>query len=109
MRREFYEETGLRVDRWEHFARIASPEVEIDCFCATSPDYQAVRAETDEHVEIHQVLALFGDGGDMLSNVRWLLTMALPEQSGDWPFDVRLKPTPALQPQWMDAGQLSMF
>lgn len=81
MRREFTEETGVRVRKWELFARLRWEEgiVHFLRSFTTAERMLACRTMTDESVEVHGIhtLALPGPGRvNVTPNLRWLVPLA---------------------------------
>lgn len=76
MRREFKEETGLAVNDWEYFATLAGKDWRVHFYRAfESPDVvDKVNTMTDEIVDIWPLFFL---PTSLMSNLRWLIEMAL--------------------------------
>lgn len=83
MVREFYEECGILVSKWERVAIMSSLEYEVMCYRVFLPDnvFWAAAATTDEPVSYHMARAL-PEG--VLPNVRWLVPFALNYKSRDF-------------------------
>jgi 8-oxo-dGTP diphosphatase len=77
MRREFFEETGLDVDGWQHFATVAWSTGETNFYrrFADAALLDAARTVTDEVIEVHPF-----DGipwQETVPSLAWLLPLAL--------------------------------
>ena len=71
MRREFMEETGLRVDVWDHYVTLIG-DTYVVYFFRSEALTSGVRSLTDE-----EVLRVRPEGrDDMISNLKWLIPMA---------------------------------
>lgn len=74
VQREFEEETGLLVDSWAHYITMRNKAWRVFVFRAYNVEVSNVRTLTDERVEVHPVLRL---PTNVLSNLRWLIPLAL--------------------------------
>lgn len=94
MSREFREETGVNIsaEEWETFAVVTGDGFHLTCLRAASPLYKEVRTKTDEQVDLFYLKHLADDACErqwpMISNLRWLLTMAHVRSAHDWPYFV---------------------
>lgn len=81
-RREFREETGVDIEQLDCFLGFGGNHFHIYCYCARLTEEQlvAVRAMTDEPIEIHEVGAL---PDSVIPNIRWMIPMALNHLTGD--------------------------
>lgn len=85
MRREFHEEAGLDLDGWEHFATLRGDGFEVWFYRIESSLVREVRTAGDEAVDLYPVATL-GDRWDRISNIGWLVNMALAGSRHDWPY-----------------------
>ena len=86
MEREFEEETALSVTGWRSFAFIHGDDWTVEIFTTTHEDVWHVQTVTDEGVAPFPVSAILNDGYATISNLRWLLPLAidtLRERPGD--------------------------
>lgn len=85
MVREFEEETGLLVPQsdWNLFAVMGNSEWQVQCFRAFNVPLDRVETKTDEEVGVYQAHNL---PLSVLTNLRWLIPMALDRQ----PLPVRI-------------------
>lgn len=93
MEREFQEETGLRVQPWEHMATMTFPGAAI-WFYRCRPAGASVllgeaRTTTDEPIERHRITDLLAPGAAIIPNLRWLLPLAAYEGDDYEPISVR--------------------
>jgi len=82
MIREFEEETGVRHEGWTQFATMSSPNFNVACFKATSDDaISKVETKTEERIDVYPVNSLdqFHETGKTISNIKWLVSVALDE------------------------------
>lgn len=93
MRREFREETGFDVPRWEHFATLTGHGFEVVFFRATHQCFDKLADSTafptDEQIVCVPLYAIANGAATVISNLRWLVPMALPTSRHDWPYIVR--------------------
>lgn len=92
MAREFQEETGVQTDssKWRKFATMTSDDWIVTCYTQSDSDaLDRVITTTCEQVSIIHVTAVRHH--KTISNVPWLISMALDENMGNKPFyaDVR--------------------
>ncbi len=82
--REFREESGIQtyVDEWQHFATMLSENWICYCFVAIGNIHLA-KTTTDEMVEVVKVCNI--DGINTISNVAWLVRMALNSREATGP------------------------
>jgi 8-oxo-dGTP pyrophosphatase MutT (NUDIX family) len=93
MVREFEEETGAHIDRWDHFATVAGEWGSVAFFRSEVPDLLGlVHTTTDEPVECYRVKEL-GSVFDTLPNLSWLIPLALYRQDAYEPV-VAMERTP---------------
>jgi 8-oxo-dGTP diphosphatase len=90
MEREFGEEAGLDLGGWEHFATLTGNGFEVVFFRIESSLVRGVRSAGDEPVDLYPVATL-GDREDRISNIGWLVNMALAGSRHDWPYLIREK------------------
>jgi len=76
MRREFREEAGLDIERWDKFLIHESPRHIIHCYKTTVDVWKAVTM-TDEPIERVSVAEL---GNDCVPNILWMVPLALDQQ-----------------------------
>jgi 8-oxo-dGTP diphosphatase len=80
MVREFWEETGVRVNSWHHFARLEWEEGTVHFFRAFryADLLAACRTTTDETIELHPLaeLLLPGNPAGATPNLLWLVPLA---------------------------------
>jgi 8-oxo-dGTP diphosphatase len=87
MRREFREEAGLDIKKWELFATLCCKGYEVDFYRAESSDLQQVNNPTDEPVKVYLLeKILHMETKYLVSNTLWLLFMAMPTSRHDWPY-----------------------
>ena len=87
MKREFFEETSVQSEAWdwEEFAMMVGNDWQVNCFRAFSDDaINSVKTITDETVVVVNVadLHLY----KTISNIPWLVHMALDQNMGNPPF-----------------------
>jgi 8-oxo-dGTP diphosphatase len=87
MEREFGEEAGLDLGEWEHFATLTGHGFEVWFFRVESSLVRGVKGTEDEPVDLYPVVSLQGRE-DRISNIGWLVNMALPGSRHDWPYMV---------------------
>lgn len=90
-RREFWEETGVTVDSWKHFATLfcndfESEAFEMFCYYAQG-DVSQVTTTTDEELVIAPVTQTLAGGMVTLPNVPWLIAMAESHMQPSHPLD----------------------
>jgi 8-oxo-dGTP diphosphatase len=90
MTREFYEEAGLHITNWAHFAIVTDRDEtwRLWCFGTTLDESMAEpRSMTDEK------LVLFPTGrplpGCVIPNLNFLIPMALRSNQQDWPYSIK--------------------
>lgn len=87
IKREFWEEAGVRVETWEHFCTLEGPDWEVVFFRSVAPDLGGVRTKTDEEIVV-MPLVVARDSSLPLPNISWLLPMAAPKNRLEWPLKV---------------------
>lgn len=76
MRREFFEETGLRVDKWQQYCILRrEDEFQCTCFWTMDADIYKARKTTDEEIFIKPVNGI-ANNPQVVPNVPWLVEMA---------------------------------
>ena len=81
MIREFQEEVGVQIRKWQFFATLQCGDVEVHCYMVFSDHLLfKVKTMTDEIVSVIEVDNL---PANMLPNARWLITMALSFKAGE--------------------------
>lgn len=91
MTREFKEEAGVQVENWKKLALIIGEDYLVDVFMAfDSTALQTVATMTDEAVEIIQTIDL-PHMKDTISNLQWLIPLALNSSKLDLPIHVTYK------------------
>lgn len=97
MRREFLEEAGIDVPYWTEFVHLLghTPDgetFEVHFFRAefNLVGVERVESKTEETVEIHLTGEVITQSSKLgtVSNIPWLVMMALPSSSHDWPFRI---------------------
>lgn len=106
MRREFNEEADSDQEGWTHFATLHCAEADIVFFRAVLENGSRMpTTATDENIVYVPVNAVLSATGDvavdaslngiaperrfkLISNIPWLLSMALPEHRHDWPYEI---------------------
>ena len=84
MVREFQEETGLLVERWDHFVTLGREnDFLCACFRAFGVPLDEIQTMTDETVKVFPVHNL---SVGIVSNLRWLIPLALDLEP--YPFHV---------------------
>lgn len=83
MSREFFEECGVAVQpaNWRHFARMSGDEWSVDCFTLRDSDVWD-RAATTESEEIEKIHPDKVNQQGCVSNLHWLIELALDENDG---------------------------
>lgn len=79
MRREFEEETGVRIEVWDHFATMEFPGAIIHFYRSRVLDevLDELETRTDETVRVvHLKRVLDGARGPIIPNLSWLLPLA---------------------------------
>jgi len=87
MKREFFEETGFQSEAWDwdEYAMMVSKDWQVQCFRAFSDTgINSVKTTTDETVMVVNLSELHLH--KTLSNVPWLIHMALDHNTGNPPF-----------------------
>jgi 8-oxo-dGTP diphosphatase len=83
MNREFMEECGVYIagPNWRHFARMSGDHFSVDCytFCDTDAWEKAVTQESERIEKIHPDDV---KQSDCISNLPWLIALALDENEG---------------------------
>ena len=83
MIREFQEETGVEVTTWEAFAELHGPDWDCTFFRAWGDVDKCQTIEAEEPVKVFDVENVKLMSGDVaISNVPWLLGMALNTRGG---------------------------
>src|SRR3989338_6983723 len=90
MSREFIEETGLVTtpSQWSMFATLVEegddPEWEVSCFRMFSDEIFEAKSMTDERVDVYETGDMTNPefSSCMLSNVPWLVNLALNDGEG---------------------------
>ncbi len=75
MIREFHEETGVRINDWTYFITMKNKDWLVYCYTAISPNYISVKTKTDEEVHIINLIDM--PNINIMSNLTWLIPMAL--------------------------------
>jgi 8-oxo-dGTP diphosphatase len=79
MVREFEEETGMMVPKWEEFCTLEGDNSLVYCFKAIG-DVTQVRTVETERIEVHSVERLLNfNYSEALPNLRWLIPMAMEQ------------------------------
>jgi len=80
MRREFAEETGVRVYDWNPFLILEdrAHNFEVTYFRSSYKDLSECATTTDEKIEVFQVGSIFAL--PVISNLTWIIPMALDPQ-----------------------------
>jgi 8-oxo-dGTP diphosphatase len=87
MVREFKEEAGLLVPKWEHFATLTGSNSRIAFFRTTLPSLDGIKTMTDEDI----LAVRHGDlPDDVVPNLRWLVPMALSPELAE-PVEVQFR------------------
>lgn len=87
MRREFYEETGVRQEQWDELCRIEGEGYTCYFFRCFTDQVGDVKTKTDEHVGLHHVKDI---PSNIITNLNWLIPMALYEEEGHgMPYRIR--------------------
>lgn len=88
MSREFREETGVWVPEWKHFCTLSGSGFEVYFFTANDTSIVMARTVTEEAIELFPVQDIVAGTYRTISNVPWLLQMAIgPEH--DWPYFIQ--------------------
>jgi 8-oxo-dGTP diphosphatase len=93
MRREFHEETGLRVDDWQHVVTLRGPDDAgsgrgwAGHFFRAFGEVDAARPVTDEVLELHPA-RLVPD--DVIPNLRWIVPLMLDDEAVAGRYAVRI-------------------
>jgi len=85
MAREFKEETGAYTFQynWRLFATMVGKDWEVDCFCMVDEDaFIKAESKTAETVFKVKVSDIQKKSPQMISNIPWLVAMALDENYG---------------------------
>ncbi|MFC5598469.1 NUDIX hydrolase [Deinococcus cellulosilyticus] len=77
MCREFEEETGLRLDNWQHFATLIGSGLEVFCFETRTEHLHLLHSCTDEEVSVYPLPDL---PEHVHHNLRYLIPLALDVQ-----------------------------
>lgn len=87
MSREFKEECGVDVhpQSWRHYARMSGDDWAVDCFCLMDSNVWE-KSKTTEQEEVEKIhLDQLGEN-DCISNLHWLIELALDENNGRFHF-----------------------
>lgn len=77
-KREFLEETGVRVEGWRMFCKLIAGNWEVHFFFAKyTKALNKVRTMENEPVSVHEVAKCLLSSSIVAPNLRWLLPMAL--------------------------------
>jgi len=81
--REFWEETGVRIENWKRFLdlKLTRDDGELYCFYAIGDTYD-IDSKTEEIVSVYNVESLM-TRTDTIPNLRWLVQMALSFEYGE--------------------------
>jgi len=92
MIREFKEETGAEFNSWDNFAILQGTDFIVHVFSGfNSRVVDEVRSNTDEPVEIHCIDTVDFRNTEVISNLPWLLPLALNPSDIILPVEVNYK------------------
>lgn len=74
MRREFLEEAGMDIPKWNHFFTLSTEHSVLWFFWATG-EVQNAFTNTDEEIGVYGVASIM-DASDTMPNIKWLIQMA---------------------------------
>lgn len=77
MIREFREETGCDFNDWESFAVMRNSQFIVDCFKGFAKGGETFQSMTEEIVKVIPVNDILTDQYQIISNLKWLVSMAL--------------------------------
>lgn len=77
MKREFYEEAGVRTSDWEHVGKMFGPEWQVDLFTVRHKAIRTVSTKTSEPVELVPLHQVMGMADRMVGNVPMLIQFCL--------------------------------
>ena len=75
MAREYKEESGIYIDKWEGFTYITGEDFEVYFFRSFSDEVFKAKTTTDEMVSVHHISKIMEL--DMVSNMKWIIPLAL--------------------------------
>lgn len=80
--REFEEETGLKVEGWEHFLTLEGTTAKVHCFALYDEDsanIYRVRSTTDEQIEVWSMDGLNTKlgGSRTVPNLQWIIPLMM--------------------------------
>ena len=81
MSREFFEETGVNIQPadWDYFLTISGDDFNVSFFRAFTDDIYKAKTITDEIVNI---IDIENDNPATISNLSWIIPLALDENVG---------------------------
>lgn len=92
MVREFKEEAGLEINEWKLFAELYGDNWSVSFFVCHPYDmvnpHWSIKAQTDEELEWHPVSDLKFLKANALTNLTWLIPMAMYDES-NWPYMIK--------------------
>lgn len=83
MVREFEEEAGLKIEKWDELAVLEFNGGEVHFFCAFSDEMYKFESKTDELVEVYPVDNILADPAELFKTIDHLplmITLALNEK-----------------------------
>ena len=86
MTREFQEEAGMTINDWHPVLTLTGPDWRGHFFRAFG-NVDAVRALTDEALEIHRVAEL---PGDTIANLHWMIPLMLDQEVAEGSYRVQM-------------------
>ena len=86
MTREFQEEAGMTINDWHPALILTGPDWRGHFFRAFG-NVDAVRALTDEALEIHRVAEL---PGDTIANLHWMIPLMLDQEVAEGSYRVQM-------------------
>lgn len=77
MVREFQEETGVLVPRWQHFVTLAGPNAMIYCYAANDNGdaISRVKTMTDEEIKVVSFFTIENHRIHIVPNLRWIIPL----------------------------------
>ena len=93
MAREFKEETGLAIEGWVHFATIGGDGWTMGCYRASGTEQEVFgrdgrHNDVGERMEVRETAHIVAGQFSTIPNLRWLIPMADPNSSHDWPYHI---------------------
>ena len=83
MVREFQEETGVKIAEWKQYTVLLNENYKVYTFKAFSDRINDIKTTTEEEVKIYNVSEILGRRYATMTNLSWLIPMALDDRLTD--------------------------